>query len=179
MMKKLLLVLLLSLGLINSSFAGVKDISLKCENGTIYEKWKAKEYQDYFNQYKNKNNPGALYNTSLIIIADSSKSVTVDLSSHFKYSAILEGVYRLKGEYPESYYFRKNLKFNGKKGLASLNINRHNGQVTFGYEITVDEVWREISSYYGTGYKDFKIETHRGDFYKDNWNICEEYQRMF
>jgi hypothetical protein len=178
-MKKLLPLLLLSIGLINSSFAGVKDISLKCENGAIYEYWKAKDYQNYFDQYKNKNDPGALYNTSLIIIADSSKSVTVDLSSHFKYSAILEGGYRLKGESSEYYYFEKNLKLNEKKGLASLNINRHTGQVSFRYEITVDEVWREFSSYYGNGYKDWRIGTHKGSFHKDNWDTCEEYQRMF
>jgi len=176
-MKKLLLLLFISLGLINSSFAGVKDISLKCENGDIYETWYSKKYQTYLDF--NKNGPGTIYNTSLIIIADSSNSVKVDLSLHFKYSNILEGKYRLTEESPDYYYFEKNLKFDGNQGRASLSINRENGMVIFGYTIKVNEVYREFSTYHDTGYMDFIIEKHSGSFHKKNYNICEKYQRLF
>ncbi len=60
-MKKLLLFLLLTFGLINPSFAGVEDISLKCENGAIYESWYAKKYQRYLDF--NKNGLGTTYDT--------------------------------------------------------------------------------------------------------------------
>ena len=177
-MKKLLLFLLLTFGLINPSFAGVEDISLKCDNnGVILERWKAKGYQDYFPRVEN--GAGARYETDLLIIADSSNSVRVDLSAYFKYSDILKGTYRLKKEFTEYYYFEKNLKLNGKKGLAKLNINRFTGQITLSYEIAVDELFREFNDYYETGYKDYRIEAHSGGFYSNNWNICEKYQRMF
>ena len=176
-MKKLYLLLFISLGLINPSFAGVEDISLKCENGAIYESWYAKKYQMYLDF--NKNGPGTTYDTSLIIIADSSNSVKVDLSSHFKYSDMLEGKYRLMNESTEYYYFEKNLNFDGNQGSASLDINRENGMVLFGYTIKVNEIYREFSTYHDNGYMDFIIEKHRGSFHKKNYNICEKYQRMF
>ena len=48
-MKKLPLFLFIFLGLINTSFAGVKDISIICEDIYIYEDWQsAKPYQTWY-----------------------------------------------------------------------------------------------------------------------------------
>jgi hypothetical protein len=170
-MKKLLLLLLLSLGLINFSFAGVKDISLKCENGFISESWKVKN-SSWFSHPSNNKDPGAFYKTDLIITTDSDNSVSMNFTSHFKYSEILSGKIRLDKETADFFRFNKKIKYENYNGWASLVIDRHEGRVTFLYEIDDDDVYED-----GDGTV-WPIDKKFGGFYQDNWE-CKKHKRLF
>ena len=107
-MKKLLIVLLISLGLSSTSFAGVKDISLKCE-GNISSSERAKGASS---PYTLTSQP-----TTLIVTGSSDNRISIKFMAWFKHANILEGIYKLSDENPIIYHFNKDCwDTNGDRG---------------------------------------------------------------
>ena len=121
-MKKLLLLLLLSLSLSNTSFAGVKDISLKCEG-----------IMSSHDRVTSTSQP-----TTLIVSGISNNRVSIKFLGWFKHADILEGIYKLSEENPIIYHFNKDLKLDGKKGKAYIVLHRENAATNLRFYINVD-----------------------------------------
>ena len=181
-MKKLYLLLFISLGLINPSFAGVKDISIVCEDVYIYEDWQsAKPYQTWYTGAaaayikKKYSEPdikyGNEYISDLIIIGDSNSSVILEFSSWLEHSNILNGKYKLVKETLSEFWFEKQLKLGANKGKAKIFLKREDGSVFWFYSLDVDKVWKRENG------ENISIIKYRastpGSF------DCKKYKRIF
>jgi hypothetical protein len=168
-MKKLLLILFISLGLNNPSFAGVKDISIICEDSSIFEDWKPKGYQGWLegsiSVIAGKKEPGKKYVSDLILVGNSSSSVLLEISSWIEHSNILNGEYKLVEEKLSYVWFEKHLKLGAKKGRATIYVPRDTGGIYFRYELDVDKTWKDFHI------TKYKASTVPGD--------CKEYKRLF
>lgn len=184
-MKKLLLLLILSVGFTNYSFAGVEDISLKCSGGQITTVW-IKGGEKYTipennvvkvdwthssNPPKNKGN--------MFIIGKSSNSVKVSFDIGFRYSNLLEdGVYKLSDTKPTSYWFSKELSLDGKKGESSFWVGREDGQIWRArWEIEADRPLDYKYSHYRTP-DNAKIIRDLGIFMPE-YNGCKKFTQLF
>jgi hypothetical protein len=133
-MKKLLLLLILSIGFTNYSFAGVEDISIKCKGEGISSIWvkggldtgnythKVLWTDDSNKQFRSKGN--------MYVIGESPKSIKLSFDNGFRNRNLLEdGVYELSGATASSYDFEKKLTLDGKKGRSYFSVNREDGQI--------------------------------------------------
>jgi len=181
-MNKLLLLLLLSLGLSNLSIAGVKDISVICEDVYIYEDWQsAKPYQTWYlgaaaaYSKKKYSDPyikyGNEYISDLIIIGDSNSSVILEFSSWLEHSNILNGKYKLVKETLSEFWFEKQLKLGANKGKATIFLKRDDGSVFWFYSLDVDKVWKKENG------KDTSIIKYRAG--TPGYFDCKKYKRLF
>ena len=168
-MKKLLLILFISLGLINSCFAGVKDISIICEDTHIYEDWKAVGYQGWLegslSGLAGKKEPGKKYISDLILIGNSNSSALLEISSSIEHSKILNGEYKLVEETLSHVWFEKQLNLGTNKGRATIYVPRDTGGIYFKYELEVDKTW-----------KNFQISKYKVTSIPDD---CKKYKRLF
>jgi len=163
----------------NSSFAGVKDISIKCEDVPIFEDWKSSYYQDWLLGafWDKETDPGRRYVSDVIIVGDSNSSVSIEFIAWIEHKGILEGKYKLTQEKPSRYVFSKKLRLNGKEGVADLVLNREDGDMYWHYELDVDKVWR--SKDINDNYKDFPIVSYKANFYSYLAKGCKQYTRIF
>ena len=180
-MKNLPLFLLIFLGLINTSFAGVKDISIICEDIYIYEDWQsAKPYQTWYlgaaaayskKKYSDSLKYGNEYISDLIIIGDSNSSVILEFSSWLEHSNILNGKYKLVKETLSEFWFEKQLKLGANKGKATIFLKRDDGSVFWSYSLDVDKIWKKENG------KDTSIIKYRAGTPVSF--DCKKYKRIF
>ena len=148
-MKKLLLLLLLSVWLSNYSFAGVEDISIKCKGKATSTIWiEAGDHGDYTGtdiflhdvSWSDESNRQFDSEGNMYVIGESSNSIKVSFDNKFRYRDLLEdGVYKLYDTEPSTYLFRKELSLDGKKGESSFFIDREDGHILeIEFEINAD-----------------------------------------
>ena len=175
-MKKLLLLLFISLGLINPSFAGVKDISIICEDTAIYEDWKALGYSGWLEgsslSFSGKKEPGNQYISDLILIGDSDSSALFEISG-IEHSNILNGKYKLVEETLSHFWFEKQLRIGAKEGWASIYVPRDTGRIYFRYELDVDKIWKARFPDWNEDVSIIKYKV------KSVPRECKKYKRLF
>jgi hypothetical protein len=184
-MKKLLLLLILSVGFTNYSFAGVEDISLKCKGGQISTVWikGGEKYTipennvvkvDWTHPSNPQENKGNMF-----VIGESSNSVKVSFDIGFRYSNLLEdGVYKLYDTEPTSYWFSKELSLDGKKGKSSFWVKREDGQIwRLRWEIEADRPLDYKYNNYRTP-DNATIIRDLGTF-MPKYNGCEKFTQLF